>query len=971
MTHADALRAVSPFAIVVVAAGALLAMSSAYADTLSDEGAIFAWDDLGARLKASQEVSALGPDLMGDRISLSNGALSFVVTDVSLPGNSAIPVELIRRLEIKDRKGVAMDGMLADWQIEAPNISGVFAPDWVGTGSHPGGRCTAATLPVVHVPYKHDDFWEGLTLNIPDGGEVLRRNPASPAPTDGNVYPWNTASQIQIGCLTSIKNGTGDGFFARTPDGLTYYFDWMARNDEKKIRPAPLYTTSNPQPTVSTLDRKRNALYATRVEDRFGNRVEYTYTNAWNEPARLTRIAGTDGRLLTIAYAGQYISTVDAGSRRWTYTVDPASKSLRGVTLPDGSRWELQLAEFAQAFIESPVPQYSSLPPHPHDIPSGQVILPDDVFRSCAETFSGPAIGSLSSPVDHLTGTIIHPSGAVGVFKIDLQEHGRSHVPLSCKNVTTVGSTPPYWGYGNDPSDDVPLFPISAFTFTLRSKTLSGPGMPSANWTYSYAPNISYYRYPGTTEEYPVCPYGSFTECAAPPCTSDACARSSITTVNEPDGRWRRFFHGNTYRYNEGKLLREEIGSGTSIARAVTYTYDLTQTDGSYIATFGSSLRLNGDGFQSEYHRPLRTRTITQEGVDFVRENASFDAFARPILEKRYNSLGYTRSEAVSYFDNTSRWVLGQLARRTCMAPADCAGQIMVEVEYEHDRALPTRTWRFNALEQYIDHHADGTISRIADGRTSASFSTASQLNDWKFGHPQQIVHPDGTLQRSVVDGNGWITSKTDENGVTTQYGYDAMGRVNQVIHPAGDSVAWAPTTIEFRALTAADGRPPGIAPGQWRRMASEGARREITYFDAMWRPVLTHEYDDANMVGTLRATLKDYDASGRLVFQSYPSQDLIPDALGIWTTYDVLDRARIQRSDSELGPLTTVTDYLPGIQKRVVDPRGIITLTSFDAYDEPRYDLPVSMDMAEGIHTEIDRDVYGKPVSISRGGAQ
>ena len=36
-----------------------------------------------------------------------------------------------RRYSVKDRKDTINDGMLADWQIDAPNISGVFAPDWI------------------------------------------------------------------------------------------------------------------------------------------------------------------------------------------------------------------------------------------------------------------------------------------------------------------------------------------------------------------------------------------------------------------------------------------------------------------------------------------------------------------------------------------------------------------------------------------------------------------------------------------------------------------------------------------------------------------------------------------------------------------------------------------------------------------------------------------------------------------------
>lgn len=76
------------------------------------QGSKTPWEELGNRLKASQEVSALGPNLFGDQVSLSNGALSFSVTDVSLPGNSALPVAFSRSYRVRDWRYRVADGML-------------------------------------------------------------------------------------------------------------------------------------------------------------------------------------------------------------------------------------------------------------------------------------------------------------------------------------------------------------------------------------------------------------------------------------------------------------------------------------------------------------------------------------------------------------------------------------------------------------------------------------------------------------------------------------------------------------------------------------------------------------------------------------------------------------------------------------------------------------------------------------------
>jgi hypothetical protein len=185
------------------AAGLVAILTFAPQGAKAQSEANFSWDELHRRLPSCSRVEALGPTLMGDEISLSDGRLAFSVVDVSIPGNNALPVGLRRRYSVKDRKDAINDGMLADWQIDAPNISGVFAPDWINTGEQPGRRCSAATLPPVPIRHQRSDFWQGLTLDVPGGGEMLRRAVDAPAPENGASYPWNSSRQIQVARLAA------------------------------------------------------------------------------------------------------------------------------------------------------------------------------------------------------------------------------------------------------------------------------------------------------------------------------------------------------------------------------------------------------------------------------------------------------------------------------------------------------------------------------------------------------------------------------------------------------------------------------------------------------------------------------------------------------------------------------------------------------------------------------------------------
>src|SRR5688572_22604070 len=52
------------------------------------------------RLRASEQLSALGSELFGDEVSLYTGQTSFRHIDIDIPGNNALPVQLSRRYSI-------------------------------------------------------------------------------------------------------------------------------------------------------------------------------------------------------------------------------------------------------------------------------------------------------------------------------------------------------------------------------------------------------------------------------------------------------------------------------------------------------------------------------------------------------------------------------------------------------------------------------------------------------------------------------------------------------------------------------------------------------------------------------------------------------------------------------------------------------------------------------------------------------
>ncbi|MCD9126052.1 RHS repeat protein [Luteimonas fraxinea] len=879
------------------------------------------WEEYGKRIERSRAVSPLGPDLMGDEVSLSDGSLSFRVTDLSIPGNDSLPVAFTRKMSVVDRTGRLRDAPLGDWDIELPSISGVFSPDWVNSRNQQA-RCSGPPMPpTVRVGthyFSPNEYWNGIHLNIPGGaaGELLVSAVDPTRPLTG-ASKWVTGDGLTfVTCLQSIGNGAGEGFLATTPDGTKYWFNWMAQFVEPALK-APGFLTS--------VGRRNNVLYATRVEDRFGNFVNYTYTNNWNAPVRLVSIQGSDGRNISVSYGDNgKVGSISDGARSWAYLYS-SNQSLNRVSLPDGTGWDINFDQLSSTTIFPPVP------------------VPGEPWRSCIFEPEATSIG----PV---VGFITHPSGATAQFSVDIVRHGRTNVPINCDNFTR-----PY----NDPNDDVSFWTLRYDNFSLLSKTIAGPGLTPATWTYSYSSPASFY-YPSGSSSNPVCLVGM--NCSIPRCVSDDCAGSSRTTVLEPGGNWTAYRHGNSYRYNEGKLLSVEQGAGEAVLKRVVNHYDYLNP-----LRFGASNRPRGNGFSSEFVRPQLRSVTSQQGVDFSWSASGFDAFARPTNLIGWSNLpgSPSRETVTQYHDNLNDWVIGQIAKEVV------DGTVTAETTYDaNDRPSIIRQFgRITSTLTYdmaspVASGQRGTVKTVANGK-----GDVTSLSGWKRGLVQSIRHPatadspSGATQAAVVNDQGFITRVTDENGFQTNYQYDLLGRLTQVNYPIGDSVSWSPTTISFARSA---GGAYGMPAGHWRQTITTGQGVKETYFDALWRPVLTRDFDASNANETQRFVRQGFDYNGRVIFSSSPSVSASP-ATGVWKEYDALGRPTSISQDSELGLLTTRNEYINGFGTRVTDPSGRQTTSRYMAWDAPVTDFPTGISHPEGAYTRIARDVFGKPLSITR----
>lgn len=884
--------------------------------------AIDALEEYSRRVDGARNIAALGEDLFGDETNYFNGTTSFKITDVSIPGNSKLPVAIGRTHSVGEQLPNA-SGLFGEWDLDIPYMTGIYATGfaWQVEGPNPNNRCSGVaptgwygppsaenddpSVPSWRSgPFDGHEYWSGNTLHVPGVGDQTILQPDAGytrRPQDGGTYRWTTTGNWFFSCLPSLASGQpGEGFVALAPDGTRYHFNWMSARKYASLDRSERVGSLT---FIYNLARQKVFLYPTRVVDRFGNWVQYNWSGD-----RLTGIVASDGRSLSLTYvqagtnanAGLKIQTISDGTRTWHYRYTQYGY-LDRVTLPDGTAWELGTSSAIVSYETNYFGSVSNCNPRP-------------VAHNLLYTY-----------------TMRHPAGAQATFEFKAIEHGRTRAPL-CQ-------------WDNETHMDVNEAPAMYYhTMSLAKKRMEGAGALPREWQVGYST-----------------PQGSRENCTSCPPTT------KTVSVTDTAGKFTRYTFGTHYGRSEGKLLQVERGANAiSILSTEQHAYDDDPAaPAAFVRYVGNPGNYRGSDLKSGRIAPQKSKTIFREGATFTRENETFDSYARPLVVRKASSLGHVRREQTEYIDFPALWVLGQVRRQYNV---NAASILMSETEYDA-AANPWKTYSFGKLQHTLGYHPDGNIATITDGRDNVT-----HLGNWKRGVPQYIEFPavvgasEDLMNRQIgVDDLGRITSVTDEHGYTTGYGYDAMGRLASVVYPAGDSVNWAPEQFDFRPLTSSDSMPPGVSAGQWRHFAGKANYAKFTYYDAMWRPVLVQEYDTTDREGTLRTTRTDYTSDGLESFKSYPSSTIQPLTTGHRTEYDVFGRITYMRQDSELGVLTTWNEYLDGLKIRVTNPRNFQTTTEYFAWDEPNYDTPAKAFEPENKVTEIERDVFGKPTRLVR----
>ncbi|MDB5972750.1 MAG: repeat-associated core domain protein [Hydrocarboniphaga sp.] len=833
-------------------------------------------DETAKKVHAASSIGALGDGLLGDTTDWYSGQTSFRVVDIDIPGNSELPVQIARTLSTVSPEGTSLNPfMMGDWDLDLPYVSGVFP---TSEGWTPSNRCSGSIVPSGVSGFSVDDWWRGTSISIPGLGtkNLLLRDPSySKQPTDGVTYTRVTSDHTQIACLSTLASGqTGEGFQAITADGVKYTFNWMVSRTFSTVRSVQ----------GASLPRVEVRIYATRVEDRFGNWVQYTY-----QGNLLQTIEANDGRVISLGYnAGNKIQTVSANGRTWTYTYFEAY--LSQVTLPDQSYWTINHVDLRIEYNATPA---AATPCN---------LQPTSAWSSVPQSW-----------------TMRHPSGATGTFTFTPVRQDRK---VGADKICLYNQTDKLFErYGPAKQFDV---------YALTNKTLTGPGLPTLSWSADYGQTASNTR---------------------------------TVTVTRPDGSKLRNTYGAQFYIDEGKLMKSEVlDSSGAVVTTTNTTFATSPSSPAYAYRVGytgqeivDGYSFREDAFSSVLTVPETTAQIVRSGDTYSRQVNSFDSFARPLSVTRSNSVGNSRTDVSEYYDDTTKWVLGKSKKST----NSNAGLVESQTDYGATNALPEKTYTFGLLQQTASYNADGTLNTVADRA-----GNATTYSSWKRGMPQLIQYPLSISQSAVVDDSGWITSVTDRRGSTTGYGYDSMGRISRITYPTDDTNVWNDLTQSFVQVSSAE---YGLPAGHWRQTVQTADIFKITYYDALWRPVLRQEYDQDDIAGTQLFFRKTFNSNGLEALVAYPSTSSSETA-GIVNEYDALKRL-IKRRTADNVTLEKTNYSIAGNKKKVTDGDGQGTTISYLGYDEPG-GSPIRIEAPEGQTTQIGRDVFGKITTIQQSGA-
>ncbi|AZZ97488.1 RHS repeat-associated core domain-containing protein [Pseudoalteromonas sp. R3] len=903
----------------------------------------------------SRALSVNAASSEGDAYDPISGTISFAVTDISIPGNSSLPVELKRvhsPFSFMNALGDVRNTGMGTWLLDVPYIRATYVDSsdlthsfriqGNGRGWENGYECSDSSrwYTYAYASASHQElggYWSGVKLHIP--GQVTEDIREGSGDFSGMKI---TKSLYKVTDCYQREDGQGQGFEVTAPDGTKYYFD------HKVVRPNGL-----PFP-IGNMGR-RAMMMATKVVDKFGNSVSYRYNGN-----KLVNIKGSDGRRIDLIYSKNMLTSAKANLEYWNYIYSDDNK-LEKVVLPNKTEWKYP-AEFYDAQYRATTKFKSRIGESP-----GKCEISDLDDRR-AKYF-----------------TVTTPSGLNIKYGIKTIYHGREDVRVFIEQKYSAGRLETYFNPAN-----------CSARRNLVYKQISGDKINAMTWRYSYSENAGLYHDDGRnvikevnrriTRPLEVAfPYGI-------PSSVTKSRDVKTTTISGQNEKVIYYIDRNSNSYSENKIkaiysidessskLKKKELSYFAKGRKILNTCDRMSgfRDGDSIRCSLAN-NLNVEDFRVNLSKVVEVLSSddSQQNTEYTTEYKGYDKYGHFTKKVESNSFsGKKEYREYSYQHDLDLWELGKF-RTEKVSNSDYGYKTVREIKYHGSgtkqpyEELAYGRW----TKRYSQYHDDGNIKRI-EYNSNGTGPQFVEFSSYFRGVPRVVTKPNrygtGTVSRKQYsNSSGKIYWEKDFNGVETYYAYDPIGRIT-AIYLYNDSVlgSWYGYQISWddnenkRTVTRCE-----LEPGRKIWCDGPAKSREVHYFDALNRlkQVTFTDLSEHAVSGHSVVHQKfNYNHRNQIVFRSYKSASST-ETKGVRYKYDTLGRLK-SVSKSNLG--TTKFSYLANSKVKKADAEGNVTVISYDAKGTPKQDKPTEIDSPEGVITEFTYNIFDKLTHITQKGA-
>ncbi|NQZ86912.1 MAG: RHS repeat protein [Colwellia sp.] len=845
------------------------------------------------RNKVNSDLAPLDVTLAGEQIDQYSGSLSFRTTDVSLAGNSAIPVAFTRVVS----HGLEGQKQMGDWDIDIPRIEGRY-----GYGKE-GPNCQDP-MPETFYTGKYQtgfypwDYHHGLSVHSGSGGGGKLITPSASSPSPYSL-PAGARHLTKDNWILSCTGSGGKDFIARSPQGLKYTFNVVNRKEVHATKKG--FAISRTEAVAKLVSK---------IEDRFGNYVEYKYTNGL-----LTSITSNKGRSIVLAYntSGTFLgelSSVTANGKKWRYSYKTSTTGnhLERVTLPDGTFWLYDIAGFRGFYLNGESDYQGAYPELSINVTHPQGSMVNIVLRSIWK---------------YKPGICWSPAKSLGTDPGNINQLCRSRVLAVVKKELTVNNGDSYewlYEYGDD-DHNVLLYNYNTKTwYNNIDEQTNTVTTPNAEHTYVFSRRKNWQE-------------GALLRKDTRSLNGTLLSSSTTewqATVDYGEGEdWDPAHAGNpgldTYKRAEKTSVIIE-NNNTYTTRYTDFNQYGALLGSNSFNSFSSNTRYTKQTYQHDTSNWLlnlpRQKSISANGSNWKvhQENTYYSASGS------YKSSPYESK------------IMGRVAVKNSQYHSD--GNLK-KVEY-------VGTGRYELFENYKRGKAQKITlpCQKVNGCNTANGSTSNTV-----------------IAKLIINNDGSTDRVTDFKGYATNYDYNTMGWLTK-IDPVDNK--WSNTNISYGVVTTAnDGLSgSGAKVGQLKQTVSQGSSQKLTYFDSMLRPYLvrTRATNSANTTSYQRS---EYDFENRTTFSSFPSSSITISS-GIRSVFDALGRKTTDTRTTDNA--TTRYSYISNNRSTVTDPKGNATTTTYLAYGSPSKSKATYISTPKNT-TVINYNVFGQVEDISQGG--